>query len=112
MGPMMGGPRPMRRKEEPIPKPKSIGGVPKYIGLLIKRAAKVVSGFFSRLFYIFGLVWETRPWILFVMLGLAIVEGVMPVFSSLVVQNETYLRNLSTISIIYVLIFLSPPIYL
>ena len=84
MGPMMGGPRPMRRKEEPIPKPKSIGGVPKYIGLLIKRAAKVVSGFFSRLFYIFGLVWETRPWILFVMLGLAIVEGVMPVIKALV----------------------------
>ena len=84
MGPMMGGPRPMRRKEEPIPKPKSIGEVPKYIGLLIKRAAKVVAGFFSRLFYIFGLVWETRPWILFAMLGLAVIEGVMPVIKALV----------------------------
>ena len=84
MGPMMGGPRPMRRKEEPIPKPNGIGGVPKYIGLLIKRAAKVVSGFFSRLFYIFGLVWETRPWILFAMLFLAIIEGVMPVVKAFV----------------------------
>lgn len=84
MGPMPGGPRGSRQKEEPIPKPKGIGGVPKYIGLLIKRAAKVVAGFFSRLFYIFGLVWETRPWILFAMLGLAVVEGVMPVVKALV----------------------------
>lgn len=84
MGPMPGGPRGARRKEEPIPKPKGIGGVPKYIGLLIKRAAKVVAGFFSRLFYIFGLVWETRPWILFAMLGLAVIEGVMPVIKALV----------------------------
>lgn len=84
MGPMPGGPRGSRQKEEPIPKPKGIGGVPKYIGLLIKKAAKVVAGFFSRLFYIFGLVWETRPWILFAMLGLAVVEGVMPVVKALV----------------------------
>ena len=70
------------RKKEKLPKPKNIKGVPKYIWLAIKKAFKTVRGFFSRLFYIFGLVWETRPWILFVMLGLAIVEGVMPVIKA------------------------------
>ena len=54
------------------PKPKSIKEVPAYLSKLIK-------GFFSRLFYIYKLVWETRPWILFLMTFMSVFNGVMPV---------------------------------
>ena len=56
-------------------KPKNIKEVPEYL-------KKVIGGFFYRLFYIFKLVWETRPWILFVMLFMAIFNGVMPVIGA------------------------------
>ncbi len=54
------------------PKPKSIREVPRFL-------RNITVSFFSRLFYIFGLVWETGPWILFVMLFMAVFNGVMPV---------------------------------
>lgn len=72
------------RKREKLPRPKNIKEVPNFIRLVIKRAFKVVRGFFSRLLYIFGLVWETRPWILFAMLVLAVIEGVLPVVKAFV----------------------------
>ena len=56
-------------------KPKSIKELPAYV-------KKLVVTFFSRLFYIFGLVWETAPWILFVMVFMAIFNGVMPVLGA------------------------------
>ena len=84
MGPMMGGPPIYNRKKEKIPPPKGVGDVPRYIGDLFKKMFKATGGFFSRLVYIFGLVWETRPWILFAMMALAIVEGVMPVVKAIV----------------------------
>ena len=74
MGPMMGGPPNYKRKTE---KPKNFGEAMKLTG-------KVIKGFFSRLGYIFKLVWETRPWILFAMLFLAIIEGALPVAKALV----------------------------
>lgn len=80
----MGGPRPAKKKSDPIPTPKNIREMPKFIKAVILKAWKTVKGFFSRLFYIFGLVWETRPWILFAMLGLAVAEGVLPVIKALV----------------------------
>lgn len=59
------------------PPPKSIKEVPRYI-------KNVLKGTFSRLLYIFKLVWETRPWILFVMVFMAILNGVMPVVGAFI----------------------------
>ena len=59
MGPM-GGPYGPRYEHERVPKPKSIGDVPRYLGELL-------GGFFARLLYIFKLVWESGPHFLFLM---------------------------------------------
>ena len=76
MGPMMGPPPGFDAAEKnKAQKPKSIKEVPRYVKTL-------VTTFFSRLFYIFGLVWETAPWILFVMVFMAIFNGVMPVLGA------------------------------
>lgn len=77
MGPMMGPPPGSGNDKNREPKPKSLKEVPGFVG-------RVVSKFFSRLVYIFGLVWQTRPWILFVFLFIAIIQGVMPVIRSLI----------------------------
>ncbi len=57
------------------PKPKQIRDIPRYLSQLF-------SGFFSRLFYVFRLVWKTRPWILFAMLFMAVFNGIMPVLNA------------------------------
>ena len=59
------------------PKPKSIREVPGYLW-------RVVSKFFSRLFYIFRLVWDAKPWILFVMVGHSVLSGVFPVIGAII----------------------------
>ena len=59
------------------PTPENIKEVPGYV-------VRVVSKFFKRLFYIFSIVWETRPWILFVMMFMAIFNGAVPVVGSLI----------------------------
>ena len=56
------------------PKPKSIKEVPDYL-------YRVILKFFKRLFYIFKLVWETKPWILLSMIFVAIWNGISPVIS-------------------------------
>ena len=61
-------------------KPKSLKEVPTYL-------KKVIGGFFSRLFYIVRLVWEARPFLLFLMIFMAIFDGVMPVIGSLISAN-------------------------
>lgn len=76
MGPPFGG---GNDKLKP-PRPKSIKEVPSYLKTLF-------GGFFSRLFYIFGLVWETGPWILFVMIFMAIFNGVIPVLGAAITAN-------------------------
>lgn len=53
-------------------KPKNIRELPGYL-------KKLFGGFFYRLFYIFKLVWEAKPWILFLMLFMSVFNGVMPV---------------------------------
>lgn len=58
-----------------VPKPKSIKEVPDYL-------KKLLGGFFSRLFYIYGIVWQTRPWILFAMLFMSVFHGVMPIIGA------------------------------
>ncbi len=43
---------------------------------------KMIQKFFYRLWYIFKLVWDTRPWILAAMVFMAIFNGVSPVISA------------------------------
>ncbi len=75
MARMMGPPPWQASEKNKEPKPKSIKEVPMYLW-------RTVSKFFYRLFYIFKLVWETRPWILFVMMFMAVFNGVMPVIGA------------------------------
>lgn len=98
------------KKVEP---PKSVKDVPRYI-------KEVLGGFFYRLFYIFSLVWHTGPWILFVMLFIAIITGIMPVLGSIIskeILNEmqaiitdgtgrSILDNFWASSVMFLLIFL------
>ena len=60
-----------------VPKPKNLKEVPSYV-------KKVVSGFFSRLFYIFRLVWEASPGIMFIMSLTSLLTGVLPVVGALI----------------------------
>ncbi len=80
MGPFMGPPPGDATDKLREPKPKNIREVPGYLSRLITK-------FFSRLFYIFTLVWETRPWILFALLFFAVIQGFMPVIRSLVAAS-------------------------
>lgn len=80
MGPMMGPPPGDAADKLREPKPKNIREVPGYL-------SRLTTKFFSRLFYIFTLVWETRPWILFALLFFAIIQGFMPVIRSLVAAS-------------------------
>lgn len=57
------------------PKPKNIKEVPRFI-------KNVTVSFFTRLFYIFGLVWEANPWILILMIIIALVNGVLPIMGT------------------------------
>ena len=72
-----GGPRSEATDKLRVPKPKSPHEVPGYL-------ARLLSGFFSRLFYIFRLVWEAKPWILFVMVFMAVYNGIAPVLSAFI----------------------------
>ena len=51
---------------------------------------KKAKGFFSRLFYIFALVWQSAPLILIAMMVLCALDGVLPVFGAYV---SSYLLN-------------------
>ncbi len=54
------------------PRPENIKEVPGYV-------IRVLASFFSRLFYIFGLVWETKPLILILMIVVALANGLLPI---------------------------------
>ncbi|MBO4283917.1 MAG: ABC transporter ATP-binding protein [Clostridia bacterium] len=74
---MMMMPPPMRREDVPrVPPPKNIADVPRFL-------RELIGGFFSRLGYIFALVWQTGPWILFVKSFIALFQGAMPIVGSL-----------------------------
>ena len=77
MGPGGFGPPPDHNMNDKLkePLPKTAAEVPGYLW-------RLVSKFSYRLFYIFGLVWETRPWILFMMLFMAVFDGVSPVINA------------------------------
>ncbi len=88
-----------------IPKPASLREVPGFLG-------KLISSFFVRLFYIYGLVWETKPWILFLMLFMSVFNGVMPVIGALISKEilnllvEAVKGNVTEFSEIYSLLIL------
>ncbi len=71
------GPPPGFKEQPKEPLPKHFNEIGPYI-------RKVWGGFFKRLFYIYSLVWETKPWIFFVMIGIAIFEGFMPLVGALI----------------------------
>ncbi|MBE6570469.1 MAG: ATP-binding cassette domain-containing protein [Ruminococcaceae bacterium] len=71
----MMGPNEKAREKLKEPKPQSLKEVPGYIW-------RVISKFCYRLLYIYGIVWDTRPWILFFMMFMAIFNGVSPVISA------------------------------
>ncbi len=75
---MMGPPHGRGRNDDlKPPKPTSAKEVPEYLW-------KLVSGFTYRLFYIFRLVWEARPALLFLMMFMSVFNGVVPVLGSLI----------------------------
>ena len=85
-----GGPGPRRREAlEKLkePKPQNIREVPDYL-------KRVITKFFARLLYITKLVWEARPLILFVMLFMAVFEGVVPLITALI--DERVLNSLAS----------------
>ncbi|MBQ7500514.1 MAG: ABC transporter ATP-binding protein, partial [Clostridia bacterium] len=71
-------------------KPKGIKDVPRYLKELIR-------GFSSRLFYIFKLVWEAKPWILFLMMGYSLINGFLPVIGA-IISKELINALVSTVS--------------
>ena len=81
-----GGPGKAAKSELDSIKPHSLREVPNFLSQLLGK-------FFSRLFYVFRLVWETRPWILFVMLFMSVWSGVMPIVSAYI--NRALLNSLA-----------------
>ncbi len=75
MHPPMGPPPGFGPDKFKEPKPESIKEVPGYL-------KKIIKDFFFRLFYIFRLVWETKPLILFTMTVLSVLSGILPVAQS------------------------------
>ncbi len=72
-----------------VQKPRSLKELPRYIG-------QVLKGFFSRYAYVFKLVWETSPFLLFVMSFAAIFNGLFPIFGAYVTA-----QLLDSISVAY-----------
>lgn len=74
MGPGPGfGPPPSELNDRfKVPPPKNIREVPQYL-------RKTVGGTVYRLFYIFRLVWETKPFMMISMACLALIGGVLPI---------------------------------
>jgi ABC-type multidrug transport system fused ATPase/permease subunit len=66
-----------QRKVEP---PKNLKDLPRYL-------KETVGGFFTRLFYIFRMVWQTGHWILIAMLLVAVFTGVFPVIISVISKD-------------------------
>lgn len=74
-GGFFGGPQDKARDALREPKPQSVREVPGYI-------RRVTGKFLHRLVYIFHIVWDTRPWILFFMVFMALFNGVTPVIGA------------------------------
>ena len=79
---MMGGPRGFGPPyaHEKVPPPKGFKDVFRYLRQLL-------GGFFKRFAYIVSLVWNTGPWILFLLSFLALLKGVAPIIGSLISKS-------------------------
>ncbi len=64
-------------KYKKVDPPKNLRDLPRYL-------SEVIGGFFSRLTYIFRLVWKTGPFILLTLIFIAAFEGIMPLVGSLI----------------------------
>lgn len=76
---MFGPPRPSSRAIDKLkePKPKSLREVPGYL-------SRFCGKFFFRLIYMFRLVWDAKPWILFVMTANSIICGFTPIIGAFI----------------------------
>ena len=81
----MGMPQMPRGAATGVEKPKHIKDVPLYL-------ARVIGGFFGRLFYILSLVWEAKKSVLFVLMLLCLLDGVLPVVGAFI--SAELLNNL------------------
>ncbi len=105
MGPG-GMPPPIRPNNDKLKpkKPKKLSDVPSYL-------KELIFGFFSRLFYIFKLVWETKKWIFFAMMTVALFKGFLPVIGAFISAEllntlaRAYLGEIALNSIIFLLVF-------
>lgn len=79
-GPRMGPPPSEASEKLKEPKPQSIKEVPAFL-------RRLVGKFFFRLFYIFRIVWDTKPWILLVMVFMALFNGVSPVITAYIASS-------------------------
>lgn len=61
-------------------KPKNLKDLPRFV-------KETVGGLFSRIGYIFKLVWEAKPSLLFWMLFMTVFNGVMPLVGTLITAN-------------------------
>lgn len=76
MGPGMGfGPGGRNYEHAKIEKPSSLRDVPRFL-------RELLGGFFGRMAYVFKLVWESAPWILFIMMFMSLFNGIMPLIGS------------------------------
>lgn len=71
------GPPPDKNDRLKVPPPKNLREVPSYL-------KKTIGGTFSRLLYIFKLVWETQPILLIFMLLMTIYNGIMPLVGTFI----------------------------
>ena len=78
MTPMM----PPPRRKPPVKR----GPKPKNLKEFVSFTFSGIKAFFSRLFYIISLVWETAPLMLFAMVFLCILDGVLPVIGSYITK--------------------------
>ena len=60
--------------------PKNLKDVPRFL-------KEVIGGTFSRLFYIFRLVWECRPAMLIFMVFMMLYDGIMPTIGTMITAN-------------------------
>ena len=75
------GPPPLKKEDaNKVKPPKSLRDLPRYL-------KELVGGFFSRLFYIFAMVWKTSPFILISLVIISLLEGVLPVIGSLISKD-------------------------
>ena len=80
MAPGMRGRNGQDKKQPKVAPPKNIKDLPRYL-------KETLGGFFSRLFYIFRMVWKTGPWILITMILVSVFTGVFPPIISLISKD-------------------------